>query len=295
VYAFDRIVIGYCLLMVLLIGLFGRPFGQYVGSMAFYAGMAGVAAIIIRFFDVTRNRWHAFLRLLYPAIMFTFFYRQTGGLMFLIFPEFFDWQLVTFETMLFGIEPTLYIDRRLLNVWLNELFSLCYFAYYPMLPAFLLPVFLRRDDDVLKEFLAAACLMFFASYLLFFLYPAEGPRWFQASQYQHAIEGPVFRQWVNLVIAKGAVHGGAMPSSHTGIAVVILLFCFRYYRKCGWAILPVVLGLAIGTFWGRFHYVSDTVAGALLAFAAVGWVWRSRSQKSTPAQRTTSENSRHRR
>jgi membrane-associated phospholipid phosphatase len=272
-YLFDRVVIGYCLLMVLLIGVWGRPFGQYLSSMLFYAGMAAVAATITRCVDPTKNRWLAFVRLGYPAVMFTFFYWQTGHLMFLFFNGFFDWQLVTFEHMIFGGDPSLYIDQHLLNVWLNEVLSFCYFAYYPMLPAFVLAVFLKKDDNVLKEFLAVTCLTFFASYLLFALYPVEGPRWHFAQEYTNAIDGPVFRQLVNLVIANGAVHGGAMPSSHTGVAFVIMVFCFRYYRRWGWILLPVVLGLAAGTVWGRFHYVSDVVVGVAIAALALLWVW----------------------
>jgi len=117
------------------------------------------------------------------------------------------------------------------------------------------------------------CLTFFASYLLFSLYPAEGPRWYFAHEYVNMVDGPVFRQLVNLVIANGAVHGGAMPSSHTGVAFLIMAFCFRYYRRWGWILLPIVLGLAAGTVWGRFHYVSDVIVGLAIAVLALLWVW----------------------
>jgi membrane-associated phospholipid phosphatase len=289
-YLFDRILIGYCLLMVLLIGVWGRPFSAYLNSLLFYAGMATVAALIVRCVDPARNRWLAFVRLAYPAVMFTFFYWQTGRLMFLFFDSFFDWQLVTFEHMIFGGDLSLYIDRNLLNVWLTEVLSFCYFAYYPMLPAFVLAVFWKRDDNVLKEFLAVTCLTFFASYLLFALYPAEGPRWHFAHQYVNTVDGPFFRQLVNLVISEGAVHGGAMPSSHTGVAFIVMAFCFRYYRRCGWILLPIVCGLAAGTVWGRFHYVTDVIVGLAIAVVALLWVW-SRSRV-TEHMGTTSANSR---
>jgi len=273
-YAFDWIIIGYCLLMLLAILLFGRPLDEYTGELAFYMTMATVAFLILRLVDASASRWHALVRLLYPAAMFTFFYRATGGLMFLLTDQYLDWQVVTFENMLIGTNPTLYIDAHLLNVWTNEILSFCYFCYYPMLPAFLIITFTKKNYRVIREFSAAACLTFFISYLLFSLYPVEGPRWHFAELYANTIEGPIFRPLVETVIDRGAVHGGAMPSSHTGIALVIMLFCFRYYRKAGWLLLPIVTGLALGTVWGRFHYASDVFVGAAIGIFSLILVWK---------------------
>ncbi len=265
IYPFDWLVIGYSLIMVIAIALLGHPLETYIQSILFYSAMAVIAAMVVRYVDETRGRLAAFIRIMYPAVMFTFFYTQTGDLISLLFGEFFDWQVVTFESMLFGVNPTLYIDSHLLNVWTTEILSFCYFSYYLMLPGFLFPAFIKKDYEVLKRFLAVTCLTFFLSYMLFSMYPVEGPRWHFAADYVNQIDGPVFRQWVNYVIDNGAVHGGAMPSSHTGVALVIMLFCFRHYRTFGWILLPVVIGLAIGTVWGRFHYVSDVIVGAAIA------------------------------
>ncbi len=273
-YAFDWLVIGYCSLMLPAILILGRPLAEYTDELIFYSAMAVIAFLIMRFVDASQSRWHAVLRLLYPAAMFTFFYRATGGLMFLLTDQFLDWQVVTFEKMLLGANPTLYFDAHLLNVWTNEILSFCYFSYYPMLPVFLIVAFTKRHYRVIKEFSAAACLTFFISYLLFSLYPVEGPRWHFADMYANSIEGPIFRPLVEMVINRGAVHGGAMPSSHTGIALVIMLFCFRYYRRAGWVLLPVVTGLALGTVWGRFHYASDVIVGAAIGISSLGLVWK---------------------
>lgn len=273
-YAFDWIVFGYCLVMLLAILALGRPLGQYGDELAFYSAMAIIALLILRFVDPTKSRFHALIRLLYPAAMFTLFYRATGGLMFLITDHFMDWQLVTFEKMLFGVHPTLYIDSHLLNVWANEILSFCYFTYYLMLPVFLITMFVKKDYRVVREFTAAASLTFFVSYLIFSLYPVEGPRWHFASLYANQIQGPVFRPLVGFVMERGAVHGGAMPSSHTGVALLVMLFCFRYYRKAGWMLLPIVTGLALGTVWGRFHYASDVVVGAAIGIFSLLLVWK---------------------
>ena len=273
-YPVDWMVIGYSLLMVVIIALLGRPLTHYADEIVFYAAMATLALLIVRYVDETNGRWHAFLRLLYPAMMITFFYRATGGQIFLLFDRFFDYQVVAWEQSLLGMEPTLFIDKYLLNTWSTEILSFCYFCYYLMFPCFLIALFLRREHRIIREFLAAAGLTFFVSYLLFWLYPVEGPRWHFADQYLHGIEGPVFRPLVEFVINNAAVRGGAIPSSHTGVALIVMLFCFRYYRRVGWLLLPVVVGLAAGTVWGRFHYLSDVILGAAIGALAVWLIWR---------------------
>jgi membrane-associated phospholipid phosphatase len=273
-YPVDWMVVGYSLLMVAIIAILGRPLTEYADELVFYAAMATLAWLIVRYVDETTSRWHAFLRLLYPALMITFFYRATGGQIFLLFDRFFDYQVVAWEQSLLGTEPTLFIDRHLLNTWSTEILSFCYFCYYLIFPGFLIALFLRREHRIIREFLAAACLTFFVSYILFWLYPVEGPRWHLADQYLHTIEGPVFRPLVGFVIDNAAVRGGAVPSSHTGVALVVMLFCFRYYRRMGWLLLPILVGLAAGTVWGRFHYLSDVIVGAAIGALSVWLIWR---------------------
>ncbi|MGH8014573.1 MAG: phosphatase PAP2 family protein [Candidatus Zixiibacteriota bacterium] len=267
-YPFDKFIIGYCLLMVLLILVFGRPVKEYIDEILTYSLAAVLAVLVPLFFDETRGRFSAFVRLMYAAILFGVFYRTTGGQMFLIFDRFFDYQLVAFETMLYGIEPTRFIDQYLLSPPVNEFFSFTYFCYYLMIPAFLITTFVKKDYDIIRHYLTAAMLTYGVSFLLFFLYPIEGPRWHFAGQYIQEVEGFIFRDLVNLVIANGAVRGGCMPSSHIAIALIIMMSCFKHYRRWGWIFLPINIGLAIGTFWGRFHYVSDVYVGVAIGLAA---------------------------
>ena len=269
----DWIILSYCLIMALAVVVLGRPLNPYTGELIFYCSTAVLIALIVNFIDENQSRAWSFVRLLYPALLFTFLYRATGGHMFLVTDHFLDDHVIAWETALFGQEPTLYLDRHFANVWINEIMSFCYFAYYLMLPGFLVWAFVRRESRIIRSYLAAACITFFVSYLLFWLYPVEGPRWHLAAEYVNGIDGPLFTRVVKFVIERAAVHGGAMPSSHTGVAVVTLLFCFRYWRKAARWLLPVVVGLALGTVWGRYHYVSDVVVGAAIGGGAV-WLVR---------------------
>jgi hypothetical protein len=160
-YPFDWLMIGYPTLLILLMLGFGRPLTEYVDEIIIYTTLAGFSALIAHYFDDNAGRWQAAVRLLYPAVMFGFYYRATGGMMFLFFDQFYDWQLTTFEELIFGVNPTLYIDRQFLTTWANEFFSLTYFLYYPMLPTFALVFFFRRQYGVLRQAVFAAGVSFF--------------------------------------------------------------------------------------------------------------------------------------
>ncbi len=295
-YPFDWLVIGYSTLMIAIILAAGRPLTQYADELVFYCGTTAMALLIVRYIDENRGQWYALVRLLYPLLLFTFFYRATGGTMHLAFDRFFDPELVAFERAVFGVNPTLFIDRHLLSTWATELFSWCYFFYYFVLAVFLLAVFFKRDHPVLKSSLTAICLTFFLSYILFILFPLEGPRWHFAQEYVNPVVSPVGRHLVNLVIDNVAVRGGCMPSSHVAIALVVLLYSFKYYRRAGWILLPIVTGLAIGTVWGRFHYVSDVLAGGLIGLSSMmlvsRWIHRptARQQPRQPQKQPVPEN-----
>jgi membrane-associated phospholipid phosphatase len=236
--------------------------------------MAAIAALIVRYVDLNSNRLVAFVRLCYGPAMCLYFYRTTARLFFLIADGYFDHQIVAFEATLFGINPTLFIDRHLLNVWLNELFSLGYFSYYFMILVPAVTLVIRRDYLILKHLVFATILVFFISYLIFDLYPVAGPRWELAGQYENIIDGVLFRPIVVYVIDNGGLKGGAMPSSHFAAALAIMMYCVRFYRRAARLVVPLTIALAIGTVWGRFHYVTDVIVGGLIALPAVLWSWK---------------------
>jgi membrane-associated phospholipid phosphatase len=248
----------------MMILIFGRPLSEYTTPLLMNVCFVIIILSVLYFLKDSKKGVGFFIRLLYPALLFTFFYEQTGDLMRLFFPEFLDSQLTGFEKSIFGVNPTIWLDKNLINVWITEILMFCYGGYYFMIILFLVPLFLLKKYDIIKMSLTAICPTFFISYLLFILYPIEGPRHFFADQFTNVITGPVFRSFVDLVISEGAVHGGCMPSSHVAVALVIMIFCLKYFRKIGIVLVPINVGLALGTVYGRFHYVSDVIVGVVI-------------------------------
>lgn len=274
IYPVDWIILGYCLMMVAFILILGRPLEKFTDELIFYSGVAVLVVLIVRFLGEGSAALTRFFRLLYPAILFTAFYRMTGGLMFLLHDHFLDYQLSAFEQSILGFEPSLYIDKYLLNPWLTEIFMGTYFSYYLMLPCFLLPLFFMKKYDMVRQSLASISLTFFAGYMLFSLYPVEGPRWHYMDRYLHRVEGPFFRHLVEFIQAAGSVRGGCVPSTHVAVALLVMFYTFRLSKPLGWLLAAVNLGMAIGAVWGRYHYITDVLVGTAIALVAVWLVDR---------------------
>ncbi|MBL7996014.1 phosphatase PAP2 family protein, partial [bacterium] len=48
-------------------------------------------------------------------------------------------------------------------------------------------------------------------------------------------------------------------------ALITLMYAFRLHRRVFWVFLPFIIGLIFSTFYGFYHYVIDSIAGAAIA------------------------------
>lgn len=267
---FDHLTIVYCWAVLILTVNFGRPLHHYFDILALHTAAVIAVILLVWFASPTSNRFARFLRLLYPVIMMLFFYQACSKMVHFFFPGFFDSQIVALEKVFFGADPSIWLDS-LSGVVLTEILSAGYFAYYFLIPGLALVLFFHGRTREIKRFMTATCLTFFVSYMMFILYPIEGPRFYFGTLYTNDLVGPVFRPLVDLVIERGAIHGGAMPSSHVAEALVVLIFALRTYGRKAYFLVPVVIALALGTVYGRFHYVTDVVVGAAIG-ALAAWL-----------------------
>lgn len=262
---FDHLVFIYCWIIVILTVNFARPLGHYADVMLFHLAVIVLVIILAQYARSQESRVVVFVRLLYPVIVMTFFYQYSGKLVMTVTPQFFDGDITAMEKAILGINPTLWLDGHL-NIVVTEILSAGYFSYYFLIPGLALVLFFTRRDREIRRFMTATCVTFFVSYLAFILYPVAGPRFHFFVQYQNEITGFLFRPLVQIVIDNAAYHGGAMPSSHVAEAIIVMLFAIRNFRRKAYFLIIVVLGLALGTIYGRFHYVSDVIIGTVMAF-----------------------------
>ena len=214
------------------------------------------------------NGWQRFIRHIYPLLFFTFLYEESGRLIHLVHPIFFDHLVNQLEMAALGVYPTIWLEN-FYHPWLNEIFMLGYVSYYFLMPTLAVALYLKNKIQEIDHFMLAVSIGFYISYLTFILFPVEGPRRYLIAFEGREFLGPVFTLFAKWVIGNFAIHGGCVPSSHVAVSFITLILALRFYRKVGLALTPFVITLCIGTFWGRFHYITDTASGLILGWFAV--------------------------
>lgn len=184
-------------------------------------------------------------------------------------------------------------DRLFLNDWgiktllesagpiVPGLLELCYLLVYAMIPfAIALATIYARDRVEQLTFpLLITCLV---TYGLFPFFPSEPPRTVFPTDLVPTYQ-TVFRQ-LNWYICGGyGIHTSVFPSGHVSSAIAATFGVYRLMpeRRWAWATLAVVTtGIFIATIYGRYHYLVDSVAGALVALAVLAATAGPRHSKS---------------
>jgi membrane-associated phospholipid phosphatase len=179
-----------------------------------------------------------------------------------------DQAIQRLELWVFGSQ----LSYRWIREWPNTLFSwimhACYLAYYAILCASPLGLWLSGRRDAARRTILAVMVTFYVCYIVFLFFPVAGPRYaFDPPRNAAAAVWPArAAQWV---LDRGDSWGAAFPSSHVAAAVVAALCALRHWRPLGLALTPLTLGLVLSVVYGQFHYAVDAVAGLIVAFAVL--------------------------
>ena len=188
------------------------------------------------------------------------------------------------ELVLFGFQPAWELAGVFPSALLSEPLHLAYLLYYPIiyLPPLLLYLRHLRGGETraaLQETLAALALAVLSCFLVFVVFPVQGPRYIEAPP--GIPDGPV-RGIVLAVLEGGSSRGAAFPSSHVSVAVAQTLLALRFQPRLGWTLVPVTVLLALGAVYGGFHYALDALVGAAVG-AGAAWLARPLARRAFPA------------
>lgn len=139
-----------------------------------------------------------------------------------------------------------------------------YFAYYPLI-IFVSTYFYIRDIKLFNKVIFVIIFSFIIYYLIFIFFPAGGPQfYFNLVDIEIPVHG-FFGKTMRLIQRMGERPAGAFPSSHVGIAVIIVIYIWKYIKKFFPYILILVVLLFLSTIYIRAHYLIDSIAGLLTA------------------------------
>jgi len=230
----------------------------------------------------TRRRWGKgrAVRLLcnFSPIFFVIaIYELLGRVIPYLRPEVDD-LLIKIDLTLFGVQPTIWLERFLIP-WLTDLLALAYASYYFISVVLIVILYFWGKEE---EFSMTICTLLLGYYLSFVGYismPTIGPRFTLESLYAIPLNGGVISG--SLINILNHIEGNKMdcfPSGHTQMTLISLWFAFKFRRPLFWIYLPICIALILSTVYLRYHYVIDVAAG--FAFAGLTlllgprlWAW----------------------
>lgn len=199
-----------------------------------------------------------------------------------------DQSVIDLEARLLGEQPTLWLER-LARPWLTEWMMFAYVVYLPLYPLVFGLVWLRRGEAAAEACFLTLGLANVACDIGFVLLPVAGPMAFMGQAFTVPLDGYLFTFLGELIRTHLHFPGGSLPSPHCAAATVLWGITWRHEPKLFWLLTPIILSLYVSTVYGRYHYLSDAVAGialALVVLATAPWLARRLDRRATP-QRST--------
>ncbi len=272
----DRITLVYCAWIVLytLIGtLLGRAVDPDVHLARFVSIIAAIllAAWLEHSYRGRREAWWfralQFMRGIYPVLLYSYFYLSLYSVTLIVFTDWLDPWFYGIDHWLFGYYPSLVWAHKWGHWLVQEFFHLAYFCYYPMIAG--LPLYLYfKNRKAFQALIFDLTFVFYACYFFYSLVPVIGGRYFpEAFQLAHAYRLGPFTRLMAFIYNNTHHWGGAFPSSHIAVAIVLTISAFRYLGKWGYLFAVVTLFLSVSTVYCHYHWFIDAVAGVVTGFA----------------------------
>jgi len=206
-----------------------------------------------------------YLHIALTVITILLIFNSLGALIAGMHSRTFDDVLIRIDYALFGVHPTVWLER-VINPLLTALLQFAYISYY-FIPVSLGVVLIAKGKhDEFEEALFGIVLCFYLSYIGYLLVPAVGPRFTLDHLQTTDLHASAF-----IKVIQDTLNGlernktDAFPSGHTAVALMTLYYAWKKKEKALSAVLlPVVLGLIISTVYLRYHYGVDVLAGIAL-------------------------------
>jgi hypothetical protein len=180
-----------------------------------------------------------------------------------------DAQLVELDQRLFGGQASVVL-AHVVPRWLNEVFMFCYYGHFVW--PLLLGIFLYRAGKLaaFQEFLLGLALLLSINYACYSIVPAIGPRYFLFGEFPTPVQGVLFTPLLDSLMRAPGFAFDCFPSGHTGVALLVLFYAWRFMRRFFWVMLLPGIGLITATLVGRFHYATDLLCAVPLVTVVAG-------------------------
>ena len=224
-------------------------------------GVLASAAVLPR---VRRPAAAFLLRVATVTLSYAYLFFAVAPLQLLLHGRFLDDLVLAFEARTFGLQPTVWIERFMTPA-LTEWMMFCYVVYLPLYPALCWVLRVRRGEAAMEEYFFTLGLANVLCDFGFILFPVASPMYWIPGYYHVPLDGWVFTWAGELIRSHAHVIGGSIPSPHAAAATVMWVMAWKHYRPAFWLLSPVILSLYVSTFYARYHYATDAIAGIATA------------------------------
>ncbi|MCX7943931.1 MAG: phosphatase PAP2 family protein [Deltaproteobacteria bacterium] len=210
----------------------------------------------------------------FPLLLIILIYENLHDLTDLIHPETLDKELAELDLLIFGVQPTIWL-QRFVHPLLNDYMTFAYGLYF-FYPATILGLIYSKGDLFkFREVALSFVICVVVGFIGYVTVPAVGPRYFLADEYTIPLTGYITEAGARAWNSIESVKRDCFPSLHTAMSTITLVYFYRFknFYKGGKIIfylaLPLVVSLWISTVYLRYHWVVDVFAGWILAIICV--------------------------
>jgi membrane-associated phospholipid phosphatase len=266
-------------------------------------GGHGAGRVALAFAGRTVLEVLEFARAWLPFVVLVAAYENALILIARINPDLHDPGVFELDELLFGghldvwfqhlvtVPETFRLLGRTFRLGTTEAFAFFYDSLYlyPVLIGMIL--YFRRRTFEFRSFMLAFVLAGYVGYAGYVAVPVVGPMFYYPGLYQVDLYTGAGREKLEAAPATdasddstvsfyllsqklsargswgGSTPRNCYPSLHTAWGVILLIFAWRHLRPLFWVIVGPLAMLIGATSYLRYHYLTDVVAGALLAVA----------------------------
>jgi hypothetical protein len=202
-----------------------------------------------------------------PAALVLLVYRQAG--------EFFTRVDDKVQARLLRLDERIaapllrWLARHRAGGWVAAYFELAYLLCYPMIPMSLGALYVLRLARHADHFWTVVLISTYISYGMLPFIQTLPPRMLAETWLVPLPPNPVrnFNLWI---LRHASIHANTFPSAHVAASTAAALVLIALAPTgVGMLFGAIAIGIAFGTFIGRYHYAADAILGALVAAAVL--------------------------
>jgi membrane-associated phospholipid phosphatase len=233
--------------------------------------LAAMVPVLLRRLRAHTARAVRVIAVLLPLLVFYVYYEEAGIALASPGIHWRDAAIVAFEHGATAAIPTFDVP------WLGPVLGLAYIAYVPFFLVGIVSVAAPADHfdptGPAERTVRAMCVAWAICYVLYFLYPALGPKDLTPDLRAIRVGTGLLARFAILPFDHLMIHGDAFPSAHLAATTVVTAALWRWRRPFFWILLPVAVGIPLGAAYLGYHYLTDlavgTAIGAVVFYARV--------------------------